>query len=174
MVLGRTAKDRFRIEDIQWGDENPYQKIADAFAMSEDFGQLVPTEKIDGRYVQEDLGPLFFATLRFKMHEAVHEEFVMDFHEASRGCGVPWFNPSDADGDFTESYSKDAEHFSGRELRRVNQLASGIVDYVEQKVVNLKEMRMMDVFRELDRQIMWLGSYISRKNHVADEWDDEW
>jgi hypothetical protein len=160
----RISDEMLRIRDIQWGEQNPYQKIADAFSMSDDFGETTENDgESDGEKKKEDLVPLFFATLRYKLHEAVHEDCDDGCGDGLEECGVQWFDTYDVKGDFTESYNKDVGHFSHAELRHLNQLAHGFVVHVEQKMMNLEPIWMMNLFKELDRQIMSLGSYLLHK-----------
>ena len=136
-----------RIRDIRSSEKIFYRQVLDLFATSIDY---------DGN---SEEAKKFFATVQNKMHYAIHH------HTASELI----FNRVDGDKEFmglttfkgelpTLTEAKTAKNYlSEKELRSLNQLVSGYLDFAERQAEREVAMTMIDWIKHVDNILRATG-----------------
>ena len=136
-----------RIRDIRSSEKVFYRQVLDLFATSVDYNSKSNEAKC------------FFATVQNKMHFAIHN------HTASELI----YNRVDSDKEFmglstfkdelpTLSEAKIAKNYlTEKELKGLNQLVSGYLDFAERQAEKEVTMTMKDWIEHVDRILMAIG-----------------
>lgn len=133
-----------RIRDIRSSGRNFYQQITDIYATSIDYD---PRSKMTKN---------FFATVKNKLHYAVHEHTVAELIYERVNNEKPYVGMTNFKGDYvTIDDVKIAKNYlSEIELQRLNLLVSQFLDYAELQALEQRTMKMQDWIEELDNQII--------------------
>lgn len=154
-----------RIRDIRSSEKVFYRQLLDLFATSSDYHAQSPEAKT------------FFATVQNKMHYAIHQQTASELI----------YNRVDSDKDFmglttfkgelpTLQEAKVAKNYlSEKELRGLNQLVSGYLDFAERQAEREIVMTMKDWVRHVDSILtatgedLLTGSGTISRNQMADK-----
>ena len=136
-----------RIRDIRSSEKVFYRQVLDLFATSSDYNANSPEAK------------KFFATVQNKMHYAVHHNTASELiynrvDSAKEFLGLTTFK-----GDLpTLSEAKVAKNYlTEKELRGLNQLVSGYLDFAERQAEREEVMTMADWVAHVDRILLATG-----------------
>ena len=136
-----------RIRDIRSSEKVFYRQVLDLFATSSDYNANSPEAK------------KFFATVQNKMHYAIHHntasELIYNRVDSEREfMGLTTFK-----GDLpTLSEAKVAKNYlTEKELRGLNQLVSGYLDFAERQAEREEVMTMADWVAHVDRILLATG-----------------
>lgn len=136
-----------RIRDIRSSEKVFYRKVLDLFATSSDYNANSPEAK------------KFFATVQNKMHYAIHHNTASEviYHRVDSEkefMGLTTFK-----GDLpTLSEAKVAKNYlTEKELRGLNQLVSGYLDFAERQAEREEVMTMADWVAHVDRILLATG-----------------
>ena len=136
-----------RIRDIRSSEKVFYRQVLDLFATSSDYNANSPEAK------------KFFATVQNKMHYAIHQntasELIYNRVDSEREfMGLTTFK-----GDLpTLSEAKVAKNYlTEKELRGLNQLVSGYLDFAERQAEREEVMTMADWVAHVDRILLATG-----------------
>ena len=133
-----------RIRDIRSSERNFYQQVTDIYATATDYDP------------RNDMTKKFFATVQNKLHYAVHEHTAAELIYERVDNEKPLVGMTNFKGNYiTKDDVKIAKNYlSEIELRRLNLLVSGFLDYAEFQAVSMKPMSMKDWVDFLDAQII--------------------
>ena len=143
-----------RIRDIRSSEKVFYRQVLDLFATSSDYNANSPEAK------------KFFATVQNKMHYAIHHntasELIYNRVDSEREfMGLTTFK-----GDLpTLSEAKVAKNYlTEKELRGLNQLVSGYLDFAERQAEREEVMTMADWVAHVDRILLATGEDLLEKS----------
>lgn len=133
-----------RIRDIRSSERNFYQQVTDIYATAVDYDP------------RSDMTKTFFATVQNKLHYAVHENTAAEVIYNRVDNEKPFVGMTNFKGDYvTKDDVKIAKNFlSEIELRRLNLLVSGFLDFAEFQALEMNPMTMKDWIETLDNQII--------------------
>lgn len=133
-----------RIRDIRSSERNFYQQVTDIYATAVDYDP------------RSDMTKTFFATVQNKLHYAVHENTAAEviYHRVDNE--KPFVGMTNFKGNYvTKDDVKIAKNYlSEIELRRLNLLVSGFLDFAEFQALEMNPMTMKDWIETLDNQII--------------------
>mgnify|MGYP000946764558 FL=1 len=139
-----------RIRDIRSSEKVFYRQVLDLFSTSIDYDKNSKEAK------------KFFATVQNKMHYAIHNqtasELIYDRVDGNKEfMGLTTFK-----GDLpTLTEAKTAKNYlSEKELRGLNQLVSGYLDFAERQAEREKTMTMADWIKHVDNILQATGENI--------------
>ena len=139
-----------RIRDIRSSEKVFYRQVLDLFSTSIDYDKNSKEAK------------KFFATVQNKMHYAIHNqtasELIYDRVDGNKEfMGLTTFK-----GDLpTLTEAKTAKNYlSEKELRGLNQLVSGYLDFAERQAEREKAMTMADWIKHVDNILQATGENI--------------
>ena len=139
-----------RIRDIRSSEKVFYRQVLDLFSTSIDYDKNSKEAKN------------FFATVQNKMHYAIHNqtasELIYDRVDGNKEfMGLTTFK-----GDLpTLTEAKTAKNYlSEKELRGLNQLVSGYLDFAERQAEREKTMTMADWIKHVDNILQATGENI--------------
>mgnify|MGYP000885950785 CR=1 FL=1 len=139
-----------RIRDIRSSEKVFYRQVLDLFSTSIDYDKNSKEAKS------------FFATVQNKMHYAIHNqtasELIYDRVDGNKEfMGLTTFK-----GDLpTLTEAKTAKNYlSEKELRGLNQLVSGYLDFAERQAEREKTMTMADWIKHVDNILQATGENI--------------
>jgi hypothetical protein len=135
-----------RIRDIRSSERNFYQQVTDIYATAVDYDP------------RSDMTKKFFATVQNKLHFAVHSHTAAEVIFNRVDSDKPLVGMTNFKGDYiTKDDVKIAKNYlSEIELRRLNLLVSGFLDFAEFQALEQKPMTMTDWISALDNQIIAL------------------
>ena len=135
-----------RIRDIRSSERNFYQQVTDIYATSTDYDPRAKMTK------------LFFATVKNKMHYAVHEHTAAELIYERVDNEKPFVGMTNFKGNYvTRDDVKIAKNYlTELELQRLNLLTSQFLDYAEFQALEQNPMTMADWIAALDDQILRL------------------
>lgn len=135
-----------RIRDIRASERNFYQQVTDIYATSVDYDP------------RTDLTRTFFATVKNKLHYAIHEHTAAEIIYDRVDCDKPFVGMTNFKGDYiTKDDVKIAKNYlTENELQRLNLLVSQFLDFSEFQALEERPMRMTDWIAALDNQIIAL------------------
>jgi hypothetical protein len=139
-----------RIRDIRSSERNFYQQVTDIYATATDYDP------------RDDMTKKFFATVQNKLHYAVHEHTAAELIYERVDNEKPLVGMTNFKGNYiTKDDVKIAKNYlSEIELKRLNLLVSGFLDYAEFQAVSIKPMSMKDWIDYLDAQIISTQSQV--------------
>lgn len=133
-----------RIRDIRSSERNFYQQVTDIYATSVDYDP------------RSEMTKTFFATVQNKLHYAVHGNTAAEIVYHREDNEKPFVGMTNFKGDYvTRDDVKIAKNYlSEIELRRLNLLVSGFLDFAEFQALEMNPMSMHDWIETLDNQIV--------------------
>ncbi len=133
-----------RIRDIRSSERNFYQQVTDIYATATDYD---PRDKMT---------KMFFATVHNKLHYAVHENTAAEIIYNRVDNEKPFVGMTNFKGNYvTKDDVKIAKNYwSEIELKRLNLLVSGFLDFAEFQALEMNPMTMRDWIEALDNQII--------------------
>ena len=139
-----------RIRDIRSSEKVFYRQILDLFATSQDYNG------------KADEAKQFFATIQNKMHYAIHQhtaaELIYERVNAEQNfMGLKLFNgelPTLKEAKTAKNYLSEAE------LKGLNQLVSGYLDFAERQADRKIAMTMHDWIAHVDKVLMATGEVL--------------
>ena len=133
-----------RIRDIRSSERNFYQQVTDIYATATDYN---PRDKMT---------KMFFATVQNKLHYAVHENTAAEIIYNRVDNEKPFVGMTNFKGNYvTKDDVKIAKNYlSEIELKRLNLLVSGFLDFAEFQALEMNPMTMRDWIEALDNQII--------------------
>ena len=133
-----------RIRDIRSSERNFYQQVTDIYATAVDYDP------------RSDMTKTFFATVQNKLHYAVHENTAAEIIYNRVDNEKPFVGMTNFKGAYvTKDDVKIAKNYlSEIELRRLNLLVSGFLDFAEFQALEMNPMTMKDWIETLDNQII--------------------
>ena len=135
-----------RIRDIRSSERNFYQQVTDIYATATDYDP------------RDEMTKAFFATVQNKLHYAVHENTAAEviYHRVDNE--KPFVGMTNFKGNYvTRDDVKIAKNYLTEiELRRLNLLVSGFLDFAEFQALEMNPMTMKDWIEALDNQIIGL------------------
>lgn len=133
-----------RIRDIRSSERNFYQQVTDIYATSVDYDP------------RSDMTKAFFATVQNKLHYAVHGNTAAEIVYQRVNNEKPFVGMTNFKWNYvTKDDVKIAKNFLTEiELRRLNLLVSGFLDFAEFQALEMTPMRMRDWIETLDNQII--------------------
>ena len=139
-----------RIRDIRSSEKVFYRQILDLFATSHDYNG------------KADEAKQFFATIQNKMHYAIHQhtaaELIYERVNAEQNfMGLKLFNgelPTLKEAKTAKNYLSEAE------LKGLNQLVSGYLDFAERQADRQAAMTMHDWIAHVDKVLMATGEVL--------------
>ncbi|TCP07789.1 virulence RhuM family protein [Uruburuella suis] len=139
-----------RIRDIRSSEKVFYRQILDLFATSQDYNG------------KADEAKQFFATIQNKMHYAIHQhtaaELIYERVNAEQNfMGLKLFNgelPTLKEAKTAKNYLSEAE------LKGLNQLVSGYLDFAERQADRQAAMTMHDWIAHVDKVLMATGEVL--------------
>jgi hypothetical protein len=139
-----------RIRDIRSSERNFYQQVTDIYATATDYDP------------RNDMTKIFFATVQNKLHYAVHEHTAAELIYERVDNEKPLVGMTNFKGNYiTKDDVKIAKNYlSEIELKRLNLLVSGFLDYAEFQAVSMKPMSMKGWIDYLDAQIISTQSQV--------------
>lgn len=143
-----------RIRDIRSSEKVFYRQVLDLFATSIDYNS------------KSDEAKRFFATVQNKIHYAIHHntasELVYDRVDAEKEfMGLTSFKgnlPTKKEAETTKNY------LSEKELRGLNQLVSGYLDFAERQAEREVQMTMKDWINHVDNILKATGEDLLEGN----------
>lgn len=143
-----------RIRDIRSSEKVFYRQVLDLFATSVDYNSKSNEAKC------------FFATVQNKMHFAIHNqtasELIYNRVDSHKGfMGLSTFK-----GELpTLSEAKIAKNYlTEKELKGLNQLVSGYLDFAERQAEKEVTMTMKDWIEHVDRILLATGENLLERN----------
>jgi hypothetical protein len=135
-----------RIRDIRSSERNFYQQVTDIYATAVDYDP------------RSDMTKKFFATVQNKLHFAVHSHTAAEVIFNRVDSDKPLIGMTNFKGDYiTKDDVKIAKNYLTEiELKRLNLLVSGFLDFAEFQALEQKPMTMTDWISALDNQIIAL------------------
>ncbi len=152
-----------RIRDIRSSEKVFYRQVLDLFATSVDYN------------AKSDEARLFFATVQNKMHYAIHSHTASELIYERVDSEKDFMGLTTFKGELpTLSESKIAKNYlSEKELKGLNQLVSGYLDFAERQAEKEIVMTMKDWINHVDRILLATGENllqdsgkISRQNMI--------
>ena len=133
-----------RIRDIRSSERNFYQQVTDIYATAVDYDP------------RSDKTRMFFATVQNKLHYAVHEQTAAEVIYNRVDNEKPFVGMTNFKGNYvTKDDVKIAKNYlTELEIKRLNLLVSGFLDFAEFQALEMKPMTMADWIKELDNQII--------------------
>ena len=139
-----------RIRDIRSSEKVFYRQILDLFATSQDYNG------------KADEAKQFFATIQNKMHYAIHQHTAAELIYARVNgeqdfMGLKLFNgelPTLKEAKTAKNYLSEAE------LKGLNQLVSGYLDFAERQADRQAAMTMHDWIAHVDKVLMATGEVL--------------
>ena len=139
-----------RIRDIRSSEKVFYRQILDLFATSQDYNG------------KADEAKQFFATIQNKMHYAIHQHTAAELIYArvngeQNFMGLTLFNselPTLKEAKTAKNYLSEAE------LKGLNQLVSGYLDFAERQADRQAAMTMHDWIAHVDKVLMATGEVL--------------
>ena len=133
-----------RIRDIRSSERNFYQQVTDIYATAVDYDP------------RSDKTRMFFATVQNKLHYAVHEQTAAEVIYNRVDNEKPFVGMTNFKGNYvTKDDVKIAKNYlTELELKRLNLLVSGFLDFAEFQALEMNPMTMADWIKELDNQII--------------------
>ena len=130
-----------RIRDIRSSEKVFYRQVLDLFATSSDYNANSPEAK------------KFFATVQNKMHYAIHHNTASELIYNRVDSEKEFMGLTTFKGDLpTLSEAKVAKNYlTEKELRGLNQLVSGYLDFAERQAEREEVMTMADWVAHVDR-----------------------
>ena len=131
-----------RIRDIRSSKYNFYQQVTDIYATDYD--------------PRDSMTKMFFATIRNKLHYAVHENTAAEIIYNRVDNEKPFVGMTNFKGNYvTKDDMKIAKNYlSEIELQRLNLLVFGFLDFAEFQALEMNPMTMNDWIEALDSQII--------------------
>jgi hypothetical protein len=142
-----------RIRDIRSSERNFYQQVTDIYSTAIDYDP------------RSDMTKKFFATVQNKLHFTVHSHTAAEIIFDRVDSGKPLIGMTNFKGDYiTKDDVKIAKNYlSEIELKRLNLLVSGFLDFAEFQALEQKPMTMTDWISALDNQIIALKRNVLQK-----------
>ena len=139
-----------RIRDIRSSEKVFYRQILDLFATSTDYNSSSEEAK------------LFFATVQNKMHYAIHHNTASELIYKRVDSDKEFMGLTNFKGELpTLSEAKIAKNYlAENELKRLNALVSGYLDFAEMQAQKEIPMTMKDRVAHVDRILTATGEYI--------------
>ena len=136
-----------RIRDIRSSEKVFYRQVLDLFATSSDYDAQSPEAK------------KFFATVQNKMHYAIHHNTASELIYNRVDSEKEFMGLTTFKGDLpTLSEAKVAKNYlTEKELRGLNQLVSGYLDFAERQAEREEVMTMADWVAHVDRILLATG-----------------
>ena len=136
-----------RIRDIRSSEKVFYRQVLDLFATSSDYNANSPEAK------------KFFATVQNKMHYAIHHNTASELIYHRVDSEKEFMGLTTFKGDLpTLSEAKVAKNYlTEKELRGLNQLVSGYLDFAERQAEREEVMTMADWVAHVDRILQATG-----------------
>ena len=136
-----------RIRDIRSSEKVFYRQVLDLFATSSDYNANSPEAK------------KFFATVQNKMHYAIHHNTASELIYNRVDSEKEFMGLTTFKGDLpTLSEAKVAKNYlTEKELRGLNQLVSGYLDFAERQAEREEVMTMADWVAHVDRILLATG-----------------
>ncbi|KAA9307034.1 virulence RhuM family protein [Streptococcus anginosus] len=136
-----------RIRDIRSSEKVFYRQALDLFATSSDYNANAPEAK------------KFFATVQNKMHYAIHHNTASELIYNRVDSEKEFMGLTTFKGDLpTLSEAKVAKNYlTEKELRGLNQLVSGYLDFAERQAEREEVMTMADWVAHVDRILQATG-----------------
>ena len=136
-----------RIRDIRSSEKVFYRQVLDLFATSSDYNANSPEAK------------KFFATVQNKMHYAIHHNTASELIYNRVDSEKEFMGLTTFKGDLpTLSEAKVAKNYlTEKELRGLNQLVSGYLDFAERQAEREKVMTMADWVAHVDLILLATG-----------------
>ena len=136
-----------RIRDIRSSEKVFYRQVLDLFATSSDYNANSPEAK------------KFFATVQNKMHYAIHHNTASELIYNRVDSEKEFMGLTTFKGDLpTLSEAKVAKNYlTEKELRGLNQLVSGYLDFAERQAEREEVMTMADWVTHVDRILQATG-----------------
>ena len=136
-----------RIRDIRSSEKVFYRQVLDLFATSSDYNANSPEAK------------KFFATVQNKMHYAIHHNTASELIYNRVDSEKEFMGLTTFKGDLpTLSEAKVAKNYlTEKELRGLNQLVSGYLDFAERQAEREEVMTMADWVTHVDRILQAIG-----------------
>ena len=133
-----------RIRDIRSSERNFYQQVTDIYATATDYDP------------RSEITKTFFATVQNKLHYAVHENTAAEVIYNRVDNEKPLVGMTNFKGNYvTKDDVKIAKNYlSEIELKRLNLLVSGFLDFAEFQALEMNPMTMKDWIDALDNQII--------------------
>ena len=133
-----------RIRDIRSSERNFYQQVTDIYATATDYDP------------RDEITKMFFATVKNKLHYAVHENTAAEIVYNRVDNEKPFVGMTNFKGNYvTKDDVKIAKNYlSEMELQRLNLLVSGFLDFAEFQALEMNPMTMKDWIEALDNQII--------------------
>ncbi len=139
-----------RIRDIRSSEKVFYRQVLDLFATSSDYNANSPEAK------------KFFATVQNKMHYAIHHNTASELIYNRVDSEKEFMGLTIFKGDLpTLSEAKVAKNYlTEKELRGLNQLVSGYLDFAERQAEREEVMTMADWVTHVDRILLATGEVL--------------
>jgi len=136
-----------KIRDIRSSEKVFYRQVLDLFATSSDYNANSPEAK------------KFFATVQNKMHYAIHHNTASELIYNRVDSEKEFMGLTAFKGDLpTLSEAKVAKNYlTEKELRGLNQLVSGYLDFAERQAEREEVMTMADWVTHVDRILLATG-----------------
>ncbi len=136
-----------RIRDIRSSEKVFYRQVLDLFATSIDYNP------------KSDEAKKFFATVQNKMHYAIHGNTAAELIYSRVDSEKEFMGLSTFKGELpTLTESTVAKNYlSEKELRGLNQLVSGYLDFAERQAEKEKTMTMRDWVNHVDKILLATG-----------------
>lgn len=136
-----------RIRDIRSSEKVFYRQVLDLFATSVDYNSKSNEAKC------------FFATVQNKMHFAIHNQTASELIYNRVDSDKEFMGLSTFKGELpTLSEAKIAKNYlTEKELKGLNQLVSGYLDFAERQAEKKVTMTMKDWIEHVDRILMATG-----------------
>lgn len=136
-----------RIRDIRSSEKVFYRQVLDLFATSSDYD----SQSLEAKH--------FFATVQNKMHYAIHHQTASELVYGRIDSDKEFLGLTTFKGELpTLREAKVAKNYlSEKELRSLNQLVSGYLDFAERQAERKQIMTMADWVEHVDRILLATG-----------------
>lgn len=136
-----------RIRDIRSSEKVFYRQVLDLFATSSDYD----SQSLEAKH--------FFATVQNKMHYAIHHQTASELVYGRIDSDKEFLGLTTFKGELpTLREAKVAKNYlSEKELRSLNQLVSGYLDFAERQAEREQIMTMADWVEHVDRILFATG-----------------
>lgn len=136
-----------RIRDIRSSEKVFYRQVLDLFATSSDYD----SQSLEAKH--------FFATVQNKMHYAIHHQTASELVYGRIDSDKEFLGLTTFKGELpTLREAKVAKNYlSEKELRSLNQLVSGYLDFAERQAEREQIMTMADWVEHVDRILLATG-----------------
>ncbi len=143
-----------RIRDIRSSEKVFYRQILDLFATSVDYD------------AKSDAAKLFFATVQNKMHYAIHNHTASELIYKRVNSEKTFMGLTTFKGELpTLAESKIAKNYlSEKELKGLNQLVSGYLDFAERQAEREIAMTMRDWVSHVDKILVATGENLLKNS----------